>query len=92
MREALGNGSAPHEGVPFSLGCFLRSPGNFEEAVLQAANQGGDARAVAAMTGALCGAYVGASGIPARLLTRLPRRGELLEAAGALLALARREG
>jgi ADP-ribosylglycohydrolase len=92
MREALGNGFAPHEGAMFSLGCFLRSPGDFEEAVLQAVNQGGDARAVAAMTGALCGAYGGASGIPARLQSRLPRRREFLDAAEALLALARREG
>jgi poly(ADP-ribose) glycohydrolase ARH3 len=92
MREALGNGPAPPEGVPFALGCFLRSPGDFAEAVLQAVNQGGDARAVAAMTGALCGAYVGAAGIPGRFTERLPRRGELAEAAKALLALARRDG
>src|SRR5512139_1327115 len=92
MRESLGNGSAPHEGAPFALGCFLRSPGDFTEAVLQAVNQGGDARSVAAMTGALCGAYVGASGIPERFLDRLSRRGELEGAAEALLALARRDG
>jgi ADP-ribosylglycohydrolase len=44
------------------------------------------------MTGALCGAYVGAAGIPGRFTERLPRRGELAEAAKALLALARRDG
>jgi ADP-ribosylglycohydrolase len=44
------------------------------------------------MTGALCGAYVGASGIPERFLDRLPRRGEFGGAAEALLALARRDG
>jgi len=92
MQEALGNGTAAHEGVPFALGCFLRSPGDFQEAVLPAVNHGGDARAVAAMVGALCGAYVGASGIPGRFLDRLRRRGELEEAAEALHALARREG
>lgn len=92
MREALGNGPPPHESVPFAIGCFLRSPGDFPEAVLRAVNQGGDARAVASLTGALCGAYVGASGIPGRFLERLPRRGELEEAAVALLALARRDG
>jgi len=92
MQEALGNGPAAHEGVPFALGCFLRSPGDFAEAVLPAVNHGGDARAVAAMVGALCGAYVGASGIPGRFLGRLARRRELEEAAEGLLALARREG
>jgi len=91
MQEGLGNGPAAHEVVSFAMGCFLRSPGDFSESVLPAVNQGGDARAVAAMTGALCGAYVGASGIPGRLLDRLPRRGVLAETAEALLALARRD-
>ena len=92
MQEALGNGTAAHEGIPFSLGCFLRSPGEFAEAVLPAVRHGGDARAVAAMAGALCGAYIGESGIPERFLAHLPGRRELGEAAEKLLALARGEG
>jgi len=92
MQEALGNGPAAHEGVPFALGCFLRAPGDFGEAVLGAAGQGGDARVTAALAGALCGAYVGASGIPEPFLARLPFRDELAEAADALLALARGDG
>lgn len=92
MREALGNGAATHEGVPFALGCFLRSPGNFAEAILPAVRQGGDARVIGALTGALCGAYTGASGIPDRFLSRLPFREELAEAAEALFTLAHREG
>jgi poly(ADP-ribose) glycohydrolase ARH3 len=92
MQEALGNGTAAHEGIPFSLGCFLRSPGDFAEAVLPAVRHGGDARAVAAMAGALCGAYIGESGIPERFLAGLPGRRELGETAEGLLALARRDG
>ena len=92
MQEALGNGTAAHEGIPFSLGCFLRSPGDFAEAVLPAVRHGGDARAVAAMAGALCGAYIGESGIPELFLARLPGRRELGETAEGLLALARRDG
>ena len=92
MQEALGNGTAPHEGIPFSLGCFLRSPGDFAEAVMPAVRHGGDARAVAAMAGALCGAYIGEAGIPEQFLAHLPGRRELGEAAEGLLALARREG
>lgn len=92
MQEALGNGTAAHEGIPFALGCFLRSPGDFTEAVLPAVRHGGDARAVAAMAGALCGAFVGESGIPERFLAGLHGRRELGEAAERLLALARREG
>jgi ADP-ribosylglycohydrolase len=92
MQEALGNGTAAHEGIPFSLGCFLRSPGDFAEAVMPAVRHGGDACAVAAMAGALCGAYVGESGIPERFLAHLTERRELGEAAEGLLALARRDG
>lgn len=92
MQEALGNGAAAHEGIPFSLGCFLRSPGDFAEAVMPAVRHGGDASAIAAMTGALCGAYIGESGIPERFLAHLPGRRELGEAAEGLLALARGGG
>ena len=92
MQEALGNGTAAHEGIPFSLGCFLRSPGDFAEAVMPAVRHGGDASAVAAMAGALCGAFLGESGIPERFLAHLPGRRELGEAAEGLLALARRDG
>jgi len=92
MQEALGNGTAAHEGIPFALGCFLRSPGDFAEAVMPAVRHGGDAGAVAAMAGALCGAFLGESGIPERFLAHLPGRRELGEAAEGLLALARREG
>jgi ADP-ribosylglycohydrolase len=92
MQEGLGNGPAAHEGIPFAIGCFLRSPGDFAGAVLPAVHQGGDARSTAAMAGALCGAYVGASGIPDRFLSRLPCRDELSGAAERLLELSRREG
>jgi len=92
MQEALGNGTAAHEGIPFSLGCFLRSPGDFAEAVMPAVRHGGDAVAVAAMAGALCGAYIGESGIPERFLAHLPGRRKIGEAAEALLALAMRGG
>jgi ADP-ribosylglycohydrolase len=92
MRDALGNGAAAHEGIPFALGCFLRAPGDFAESVVPAVSHGGDARVIAALTGALCGAYAGASGIPQRFLSGLPLRDEITAAADALLALARRDG
>jgi ADP-ribosylglycohydrolase len=92
IQEALGNGMVAHEGIPFALGCFLRSPGDFAEAVMPAVCHGGDARAVAAMAGALCGGYIGESGIPERFLAHLPGRRELGEAAEGLLSLARRDG
>jgi poly(ADP-ribose) glycohydrolase ARH3 len=91
MQESLGNGESAHEGIPFALGCFLRSPGDFAETVLQAVRQGGDARVIGALAGALAGAYVGRDGIPERFLSRLPLRKEISGAAEALYALAARE-
>ncbi len=91
VREALGNGPSVLEGLPFGWACFLRHPEDFGAAVLAAVNMGNDAEAAGAIAGALCGAYVGASGIPPALLKELPFRDEIAAAADALLAQARRD-
>ena len=91
MQETLGNGPAVQEGLPFAWAAFLRAPESFVAAVLPAANLGNDAEGVASMAGGLCGAYLGASAVPERLLAGLPWRRELEEAADGLLALARRD-
>lgn len=91
VREALGNGPSVVEGLPFGWACFLRHPDDFGAAVLAAVNMGNDAEAAAAIAGALCGAYVGASAIPAGLLKDLPFREEIAAGADALLAQARRD-
>ncbi len=91
VREALGNGTSVLEGLPFGWACFLRHPEDFGAAALAAVNMGNDAESAAAIAGALCGAYVGASGIPAALLKDLPFREEIAAAADALLAQARRD-
>lgn len=89
MQESLGNGPAVQEGLPFAWAAFLRSPESFEEAVLPAVNLGNDAEGVASLAGSLCGAYLGASAMPERLLAGLPWKKELEGAADELLALAR---
>ena len=91
VRDALGNGPSVLEGLPFGWACFLRHPEDFGAAVHAAVNMGNDAESTAAIAGALCGAYVGASGIPAGLLRELPFREEIAAAADALLAQARRD-
>lgn len=91
VREALGNGASVLEGLPFGWACFLRHPEDFGAAVIAAVNMGNDAESTAAIAGALCGAYLGASGIPAGLLRELPFREEITAAADALLAQARRD-
>ncbi len=91
VREALGNGTSVLEGLPFGWACFLRHPEDFAAAALAAVNMGNDAESAGAVAGALCGAYVGASGIPAAFLRDLPFREEIAAAADALLAQARRD-
>jgi len=73
MQEALGNGTAAHEGSPFSLGCFLRSPGDFAEGGPAGGPPRWDARAVGAMA-ARCAAPTSGVGIPEHFLARLPGR------------------
>ena len=52
--------------VPAALAAFLRADG-FEEAVITAVNCGGKTDTLGSMTGALAGAFYGASAIPERL-------------------------
>jgi len=53
-----------------ALWCFWRT-GSFEEAILAAANLGGDADTTAAVCGQVAGAYYGERAIPAHWLDRL---------------------
>jgi len=67
--------------APQALGAALdsfRSTGNFRDAVLAAANLGGNSDVVAAVTGALAGAYYTASAIPALWRNSLMKH-ELIE-------------
>jgi poly(ADP-ribose) glycohydrolase ARH3 len=60
----LGNGVEASDSVPTAIYCFLRNIGNFEEALLYAVSLGGDTDTIAAMTGAVSGAYHGYAAIP----------------------------
>lgn len=59
-----------------ALWCFLNAD-SFEDAVVKAVNLGGDADTIAAVTGALAGAYWGANAIPERWLDVLEGRDEM---------------
>ena len=59
--------------------------GDFQSAVLLAANLADDADTVAAVTGQLAGALYGLSGIPDRWLERLAWKDRLIEAGERLL-------
>ncbi len=91
VQEALGNGASVPEGVPFAWACFLRYPEDYVAALFAAVNLGNEAEANGAMVGSLAGSYVGATGIPERLLGGLSWREELETSADGLLVLASRE-
>jgi poly(ADP-ribose) glycohydrolase ARH3 len=56
------------ESVVTALACFAFSPDSYEEAVARAIGLGGDTDTVAAMAGAISGAFLGIDAIPAHLL------------------------
>ncbi|MGB9920184.1 MAG: ADP-ribosylglycohydrolase family protein [Moorellales bacterium] len=77
----LGNGIEAFNSVPAAICCFLRHPGSFEEAVVEAASLGGDADTIAAMTGAISGAWLGIGAIPEEWAAKLENRNYLEELA-----------
>jgi poly(ADP-ribose) glycohydrolase ARH3 len=73
VRE-LGNSVEAHNSVPTAIYSFLRNAESFREAVLYAVSLGGDADTIAAMTGSISGAYLGAEAIPREWVNVLERK------------------
>jgi poly(ADP-ribose) glycohydrolase ARH3 len=78
VARELGNGVEAYNSVPTAIYCFLRNQGSFEDSVLYAVSLGGDTDTIAAMTGAINGAYHGAEAIPGRWKSNL-ERGDYIE-------------
>ena len=76
---------AVYHQFPAAYYLAARFPDDFESAVLHAINGGGQNLARAMLTGALCGAMVGLSGIPRRFITGLDRSQSLLALADRLV-------
>jgi len=70
----LGNGIEAFESVPTAIYSFLSHPNSFEKAIIYAISLGGDADTIAAMTGAISGAYLGIQSIPERWRQKLENR------------------
>ncbi|HYE77625.1 MAG TPA: ADP-ribosylglycohydrolase family protein [bacterium] len=87
----IGTGKFVLESIPAALFCFLQAPRNFEAAVTTAVNAGGDTDSIAAMAGALSGAFNSSAGIPGRFLKELEHRDHLMDLATQLCALAEQE-
>jgi poly(ADP-ribose) glycohydrolase ARH3 len=86
----LGHGIEAPSSVPTAIYSFLSHPDSFARAVLYAISLGGDTDTIGAMTGAISGAYLGASAIPGEWRARLENQGYLAELAEKLCNLAER--
>lgn len=74
---ALGNGIQAQESAVTAIACFASSPDDYLTAIGRAILLGGDTDTIAAMTGALSGALLGAHAIPKELLARLEDHPEM---------------
>lgn len=69
--EDLGNGIQVQESVPSAIYCFLYSPHSYRDAVSSAIFLGGDTDTIAAMTGAISGAFLGYDELPVHWLEKI---------------------
>jgi poly(ADP-ribose) glycohydrolase ARH3 len=67
----LGSTLHAHRSVVTALACFAAAPGDFEMVASRAIGLGDDTDTVAAMAGALVGAFAGLSAVPQGLLEKL---------------------
>ncbi len=70
----LGNGVEAFESVPTAICCALRHSESFEDVVVEAASLGGDADAIASMTGAISEAWLGIEAISGEWVAKLENR------------------
>lgn len=75
------------EVVPAAFYHYLTNTNDFHEAIVSAANAGGDTDTLATIVGALSGANLGLSKIPEELLEDLEDRDEIMEIAAAIWKL-----
>jgi poly(ADP-ribose) glycohydrolase ARH3 len=75
----LGNGIEAPRSVPTAVYCFLRRPQSYKDTVIYAISLGGDTDTIAAMAGAISGAYLGIEAVPSEWRAKLENR-EYIEA------------
>jgi poly(ADP-ribose) glycohydrolase ARH3 len=73
----LGNRITALESVATAVACFRSAAEDYATAVGRAVLLGGDTDTIAAMTGALAGAYLGVGGVPGRWLGLLEEEGSV---------------
>lgn len=67
----LGNGIAAQDSAVTSIACFTLWPESYDQVIANAILIGGDTDTIAAMVGAISGAYLGVDAIPKHFLDRL---------------------
>jgi poly(ADP-ribose) glycohydrolase ARH3 len=72
--SVLGSSLEAHRSVVTAIACFAHASKSYEDAVSRAISLGDDTDTLAAMAGALSGAHLGVTAVPAHLLKRLENR------------------
>jgi ADP-ribosylglycohydrolase len=70
----LGNGIEAPRSVPTAIYSFLRQPSSYRDTVIYAISLGGDTDTIAAMAGAISGAYLGVEAIPQKWRAKLENK------------------
>jgi len=89
--EKLGNSVEAYNSVPTAIYCFLRNHESFKDAVEYAVSLGGDRDTIAAMTGAISGAFHNVTAIPKSWLNKLEKRAHIERLAEELWRLKRQD-
>jgi poly(ADP-ribose) glycohydrolase ARH3 len=74
--SGLGSTLHAHRSVVTAMACFAATPTDYEYAIGRAISLGDDTDTVAAMTGALVGAFAGLGAIPAERIAQLEEQGK----------------
>jgi poly(ADP-ribose) glycohydrolase ARH3 len=74
--SGLGSTLLAHRSVVTAMACFAATPTEYEYAIGRAISLGDDTDTVAAMTGALVGAFAGVGAIPAERIHQLEEQGK----------------
>jgi poly(ADP-ribose) glycohydrolase ARH3 len=74
--SGLGSTLHAHRSVVTAMACFAATPTDYEFAIGRAISLGDDTDTVAAMTGALVGAFAGVGAIPAERIAQLEEQGK----------------
>jgi ADP-ribosylglycohydrolase len=90
--NGLGEGWVAEEAVASALYCVWRTPADFRQTVLTAANTDGDSDSIACIAGGISGALNGVESIPASWRDTVENAAMLIEIAGALRAACEPDG